>query len=396
MTATEAPPAPAPDVTPDAPPSAAQTGPAPKIAPPDPALGGLPPSEFRRNALLKAFEQRTTPELAPEPPAAAQPEPKAETPKAAKVDAPPQKAHTEAAQVQAGTPPAASPAQEPASAAEASAPAAAPAPVTTTAAANQTAPQSAQGESPAKAPALPDEYQTAEHEGLYKADPLLKRTVRSLWNDPTLSPVAKVQKIEAKIALAKGKLTQAQTAAQEEDRLWDEGDFETLRQRQLAKREQRTLTVEAERTITQLLAHATGVDPDDEGYLSAGAEAQTDDARFRAFGDWIARHSPVVKEVLTEREAALAQAHEAAVDQLKAQFAEEKKALEDKYKDDQKTAVTVAAAQARAGNPPPRANVALAPADTYVRPVAPGLRNARDLLAAGLQARDDAREAAGR
>lgn len=385
MATDTAPPAQTPDA-PVAPPAAA-----PKVLAPDPALQGLPPAEVRRNALLKAFEQRTTPELAPEPPAAPKEQPK-EPPKAAaktakaQVDTTAESAHTEPqAQAPASEPPTPAPASTDAPAGKATPQAAAP-------------PQSGDTPPPAEATpseaapkrGIPAEFLTPEHEAVYKADPLAKREVARLYGDPNLSDVQKAVKAAERIDAAKTRISERQQKQAERRALREQGNFEELGRLHAAELDEHSLSAEAEAVVTRLLATVAGTTPDDAGFLTAGNDAETDEDRYAAWGRWLAKESPVGREILADLETQVAQRKDAEIAQLKTQFAEEKKALEDKFKDDLATAVEKARSEARAGNPPPRSNIQLAPVDEYVRPQAPGIRSARDLIAAGLSARDDA------
>lgn len=377
-----APPAPAPDT---APPPAAPVGARPPAAP-DPALGGLSPAEVRRNAFVKAFERETTPELAE--PATPKSENKA-APKAT-VDTPTKKADTEG---QAPTP-----AVEAAANATASteAPAAAPPPEPASPLSGTTPP--ATTATPAKEPsaaavpksAIPQEFQTPEHEAVYKADPLAKREVARIWGDPNRTDVEKALSANKAILKAEARISDRAQSQANRLALREQGNFEELGRLHAAELDEKALTTESEAVVTRLLALAAGTTPDDEGFLGAGSDATTDEERYAAWGRWFAKDSPVGRDIIASEVATAEQRKDAEIADLKAQFAEERKTLEATFKDTLATEVEKAMGQARAGNPPPRANVQMPQVGEYVRPQAPTLQNARELMAAGIAARDEA------
>ncbi|HYE58562.1 MAG TPA: hypothetical protein VD948_08655 [Rhodothermales bacterium] len=356
---------------------ATDTAPAPAPAtaetPPPPAAGKFPSVDDIRATFDTWVQSPPTPDV----PATA-----AATPEAAPLDKREEKPQTtdkQAPAPQAAATPDATPSTE-ATAQASSAPQEPPPPGET-----PDAPSAPPGrEAPKRG--IPPEFQTPEHEAVYKADPLAKREVARIYGDPNLSDVQKALKANERIAAAKGRIEERQAKQRERLELRQRGDFETLGREVAAELDEQTITTEAEATLSRLLATVARTTPDDPDFLTVGADATNNEELYEAFGRWLVLDSPLGKDLLAQREATLAQQFEAKETQLRQQFEQEKQALAAKYKDDLETAVEQVRAELRGGSSaPPRQSATLPPGVEATKPVAPRAEDWRANFAAGLQ-----------
>jgi hypothetical protein len=271
------------------------------------------------------------------------------------------------AQAAAGTTPASeSPADQPAAtpAASTSTPAAAPSP-------------------PATDPAAED-FTSREWRARFAADPTLERVVKGIAHNPQLSLGDKAERIHQKVAESEDRVSRAQQA---------QADLRDLRRTNAEAYVARLDEIEAESKddldlatrATRFMAQLVDVDPDDPDFVAVGPKAGEDPAvGIQRLRDFLAERSPLVKGRVSEREAAIAADHEAALASLKADHEAAVKQLEKDWGDKLKAAVLEARAEARGQNgSPPRATVTTPPTAQQERLRLPTIRERRSLLAAG-------------
>ena len=164
--------------------------------------------------------------------------------------------------------------------------------------------------------------------------------------------------MDRRIARTQGQAQETQREQTEEQALWDAEDYGTLKERNQAKRQQAELAKVGAVEATRVLAHALDIDPDDEGFLTAGAKETTPEGRARAFAEWAAQHSPILRTVFTQQATDLTSKYETQIETLKAEHEATVKKLEANHT----TALAAAVEEARSvemgrGSNPPRQTV---------------------------------------
>lgn len=305
------------------------------------------------------------------------------------VDAPPREG---AQSPPTPAPPRAAPAQPPATRPAAAPPErAADAPPSPT----ESAPDEASPQTPAPQTeaSRDDEFRTARWQRAFQAEAGLRRTVGRIRANPGLSEAQKAAQLAEKLSDGERAADAAEWRAEQMRRLRDENPQAFIQQLRTDEAEAEASNQLALR-ITQMIAEAYEVDPDDPDFLEAGPREGDDRVEgLKRFVDFTSRKSPVFKTALTAALQEQAQAHERALADLRAQ-----------HKVDLEAAAERGRAQARSpfgrNGAPPRSN------GTGVLPVgqdndgtggqrapakAPTVASVRDALGAGYQQREQAR-----
>lgn len=175
---------------------------------------------------------------------------------------------------------------------------------------------------PADAPraeAPGEDFKSARWLRAFQAEPGLRRTVGRINADPNLSPAQKAAQLAEKLA-------DGERAADAEE--WRGQQMRDLRRRdpQAYIRQVEADEAEAEAgnqlalKITQMIAEAYEVDPEDPDFLEAGPREGDDRVEgLRRFVEFTSKRSPVFKATLEEALAQVKDDHAKAIEALKAQ-----------------------------------------------------------------------------
>lgn len=243
-----------------------------------------------------------------------------------------------------------------------------------------------------EATATSADFKSARWLRALQAEPGLRRTVGRIQADPNLSASAKAAQLAEKLADGERAADAAEWRGQQMRDLRDANPQAFIQQLKADEAEAEASNQLALR-ITQMIAEAYEVDPDDPDFLEAGPRDGDDRMEgLRRFVEFTSKKSPVFKTTVVEALEAQQQAHQASVEALKAQ-----------HKLDVEAAVERGRSQGRSpygrGGAPPRTN------GTGVVPVgqdegpgggprvpakAPTVAGIRDLIGMGYQQREPA------